>query len=33
VSQPYAGLPQETVDLIARGDVKMLVDWVRITGP
>lgn len=33
VSQPYAGLPQETVDLITLGDVKMLVDWVRITGP
>lgn len=31
VSQPYAGLPQETVELVRRGDVRMLVDWVRIT--
>ncbi|MCC7044243.1 MAG: glycoside hydrolase family 16 protein [Acidobacteria bacterium] len=32
VTAPYPGLPQETVDLIKKGDVKMLVDWVRITG-
>lgn len=31
VDEPYPGLPQETVDLIRGGDVKMLVDWVRIT--
>jgi hypothetical protein len=32
VTAPYPGLPQETVDLIRKGDVKMLVDWVQITG-
>lgn len=30
IDRPYAGLPQDTVDLIKGGDVKMLVDWVRI---
>lgn len=33
VEAPYPGLPRETVDLIATGTVKMLVDWVRITRP
>jgi beta-glucanase (GH16 family) len=33
VTAPYPGLPQDTVDLIKDGDVKMLVDWIRITGP
>lgn len=32
VETPYPGLPQETVDLIKAGDVKMLVDWIRVTG-
>jgi hypothetical protein len=33
VEAPYPGLPQETVTRIEEGDVKMLVDWVRITRP
>jgi beta-glucanase (GH16 family) len=31
VAAPYVGLPAATVDLIRQDDVKMLVDWVRIT--
>jgi beta-glucanase (GH16 family) len=31
VAQPYAGLPQPTVDLIAADKAVMIVDWVRVT--
>jgi beta-glucanase (GH16 family) len=31
ITTPYPGLPQQTVDLIKGGGVKMLVDWIRIT--
>ena len=31
VTSPYPGLPQATVDLVKAGDVRMLVDWVRVT--
>ncbi|MGP4015427.1 glycoside hydrolase family 16 protein [Saccharopolyspora sp. 5N708] len=30
VTEPYFGLPQSTVDKIAAGDVRYLVDWVRV---
>ena len=33
IEKPYPGLPQETVERIAAGDARMLVDWVRITRP
>jgi beta-glucanase (GH16 family) len=33
VTTPYAGLPQATVDAIARGEATFLVDWVRVTRP
>jgi beta-glucanase (GH16 family) len=33
ITAPYAGLPQSTVDLLKAGDVRMLVDWVRVTRP
>lgn len=32
-SMPYLGLPDATVQAIQRGDVKVLVDWVRVTRP
>ena len=31
VAQPYPGLPQATVDLIAADKAVMVVDWVRVT--
>lgn len=30
VNEPYFGLPQSTVDKVRSGDVRYLVDWVRI---
>ena len=30
LTQPYYGIPQETVDAIKRGEVQMEVDWVRV---
>ena len=30
-AQPYVGLPQSTVDLIAADKAVMVVDWVRVT--
>lgn len=32
VRDPYYGIPQETVERIRRGEVEMLVDWVKVTG-
>jgi beta-glucanase (GH16 family) len=32
-SAPYRGLPESTVRAIQRGDVRILVDWVRVTAP
>jgi len=32
VTSPYPGLPEATVDLIKGGTVRILVDWVRVTG-
>jgi hypothetical protein len=32
VRRPYYGLPEETVQLIREDQVRMLVDWVRVTG-
>ena len=31
VTEPYAGLPQSTVDLIKADKAVMLVDWIRVT--
>ena len=31
VAEPYVGLPQSTVDLIAADKAAMVVDWVRVT--
>lgn len=31
VTEPYPGLPQSTVDLIAADKAVMVVDWVRVT--
>jgi beta-glucanase (GH16 family) len=31
IAQPYAGLPQSTVDLIKSDNAVMVVDWVRVT--
>lgn len=31
VREPYLGLPQETVEMIRRDEVRVLVDWVRVT--
>ncbi|MCI2419425.1 glycoside hydrolase family 16 protein [Saccharopolyspora sp. K220] len=33
VTEPYFGLPQSTVDKIAAGNVRYLVDWVRVEQP
>ncbi len=33
ITEPYPGLPQETVDAIKEGGVAMYVDWVRIYAP
>lgn len=32
IRQPYYGMPAETVDRIARNEVQVLVDWVRVVG-
>jgi beta-glucanase (GH16 family) len=32
VSEPYYGLPKETVERIRRDEARVLVDWVRVTG-
>ena len=32
VTSPYPGMPQATVDLVKADGVRMLVDWVRVTG-
>lgn len=32
VGSPYHGIPDETVAVIADGDPRVLVDWVRVTG-
>ena len=32
ITEPYYGIPQETVDAIRRGEVQMEVDWVRVWG-
>jgi len=32
IDEPYSGLPAATVEKIKRGEVEMLVDWVRVTG-
>jgi beta-glucanase (GH16 family) len=29
---PYLGLPEETVQLIRREEIRMLVDWVKVVG-
>lgn len=31
--EPYNGVPPETVDAVKRGEVEMLVDWVRVYAP
>ena len=31
ITEPYPGLPQSTVDLIASDQALMVVDWVRVT--
>ena len=33
IDQPYTGMPQETADRIAAGELAMEVDWVRVYGP
>lgn len=33
IEEPYNGIPQETVDAVKRGEVEMLVDWVRVYAP
>lgn len=33
IEEPYNGVPQETVDAVKRGEVEMLVDWVRVYAP
>ncbi|MBX7528623.1 glycoside hydrolase family 16 protein [Qipengyuania vesicularis] len=33
IKKPYVGIPQETVDAVRRGEVEMLVDWVRVYAP
>ncbi|APU14842.1 MULTISPECIES: family 16 glycosylhydrolase [Actinoalloteichus] len=30
VSQPYHGIPQSTVDLVAADDARYLIDWVKV---
>lgn len=32
VTSPYPGMPQATVDLVKADGVRMLIDWVRVTG-
>ena len=31
ITEPYVGLPQSTVDLVAADKAVMIVDWVRVT--
>jgi beta-glucanase (GH16 family) len=31
VQEPYYGLPQSTVDLIRQDEIKVAIDWVRVT--
>ncbi|MGD8586820.1 MAG: glycoside hydrolase family 16 protein, partial [Chloroflexota bacterium] len=31
VKEPYYGLPASTVEMIKRGEVRIAVDWVRVT--
>ena len=33
IEEPYNGIPAETVDAVKRGEVEMLVDWVRVYAP
>lgn len=33
ITTPYFGLPQSTADAIARGEIAMEVDWVRVWSP
>ena len=33
IEEPYNGIPQETVEAVKRGEVDMLVDWVRVYAP
>ena len=33
IEEPYNGIPQATVDAVKRGEVEMLVDWVRVWAP
>lgn len=33
IEKPYPGMPQETVEAIKGDEVRMLVDWVKITRP
>ena len=33
ITEPYYGIPQETVEAVKRGEVQMEVDWVRVWGP
>ena len=32
IEKPYQGMPEATVEKIKRGEVAMLVDWVRVYG-
>ncbi len=33
IREPYLGIPQESVDKIKAGNVRVLVDWVKVTAP
>ena len=33
IEEPFNGVPQETVEAVKRGEVEMLVDWVRVYAP
>ena len=33
IEEPYNGVPQATVEAVNRGEVEMLVDWVRVYAP
>ena len=33
IDKPYNGVPQSTVDKAEKGELAMLVDWVRVYGP
>jgi len=32
ISEPYYGLPEETVRSIQKDEIKLLVDWIKVTG-